>query len=90
MHKLTRTGIKLLFADGGLGVAAGDVVPLDAVVVHVVEDGQALSAGLGLRTVASSRRPEAAGPVVAAVDALGAAVLPLQSAAVTVMGKVVF
>ena len=69
-------------------MAAGHVVPLDAVVVNVVEDGEALSAGLGLGPAASARGPEAAAPVVAAADALGAAVLPLQGAAVTAMGKV--
>ena len=64
-------------------MAAGDVVPLDAVIVHVVEDGEALSTGLGLRAAAAARGPEAAAPVVAAGDALRPAVLPLQSAAVT-------
>ena len=33
-------------------MAAGHVVPLDAVVVDVVEDGQALAARLGLRAAA--------------------------------------
>ena len=64
-------------------MAAGDVVPLDAVVVDVVEDGEALSAGLGLGAAAPTRGPEAAAPVVAAGDALRPAVLPLQGAAVT-------
>ncbi len=36
-------------ADGGLPLVAGDVVEADAVVVDVVEDGQALAAVLGLR-----------------------------------------
>ena len=34
-------GLDLLFADGGLLVVAGDVVVLDAVLVKVVEHGQA-------------------------------------------------
>ena len=73
----------LLFADGGLFVVAGNVVPLDAVVVHVVEDGQALAASLGLRTTLSSGRPEAD----SLVDGLFPSVLPVQSAGVTTKGK---
>ena len=65
-------------------MAAGHVVPLDAVVVDVVEDGQALAARLGLRAAAAARGPEAAAPVVAAGDGLGPPVLPLQGSAVTV------
>ena len=64
-------------------MAAGHVVPLDAVVVDVVEDGQALAARLGLRAAAPARGPEAAAPVVAAGDGLGTAVLPLQGPSVT-------
>ena len=53
-------------------------MPPDSVVVDVIEDGQALVDGLGLRTAVSPRGPEAA----ASGDGLGAAVLPEESAAV--------
>ena len=43
------TTLDLDLADGGLLVVAGDVVPLDAVGVEVVEDAQA---GLGVGVVA--------------------------------------
>ena len=38
-------------------MVAGDVVPLDSVVVDVVEDGQALAVALGLGTLVSTGGP---------------------------------
>ena len=49
-------------AHGGLGVMASNVVPLDAVVVDVVEDSEALAVTLGLGTLVT-----ASGPGVAAL-----------------------
>ncbi len=67
----------LSLADGGLAVVASDVVPPDSVSVDVVEDGQALAAGLGLRAAGQGAR--GVGPVAGAgEDAVGAAVLPAQ------------
>ena len=60
-------------------MVASDVVPFDAVVVDVVEHGQALAAGLGLGT--AGQGPGGVGPVAGAgADGLGATVLPGQSA----------
>ena len=49
LAETTTTFLDLDLADGGLLVVAGDVVPLDAVGVEVVEDAQA---GLGVGVVA--------------------------------------
>ncbi len=81
LYKLRKAVFSLLLADGGLPVLAGHVVELDAVVVEVVEDGEAVAAALGLRAGEAARRPEAG----AARDALRAAVLPVEGARVTEM-----
>jgi hypothetical protein len=64
-----------VFAHEGLEVVAGDVVPLEAVVVEVVEDGKArLVVALGGLTVVGLRLVEAAGagPVAGVALAGGA------------------
>ena len=60
-------------------MVTGDIVPLDPVVVDVVEDGQALTAVLGLRAAGGG----GAGPVAGAGgDALRTTVLPGKGALV--------